>query len=139
MEEYKSTKRGRPTKYFSEDERLQAQKKYRRKWYDNNKAKVKLSYNPVKAQENRKKRILSGYFIIFSDERFEFYTGFSRDIKARVNDIMRGIKDLDKSTPLIDKFAKNIIWRYKILFFTNQKEDAIIDDIKMEWSEYYEL
>ena len=100
---------------------------------------MKLSYNPEKAKENRKKRILSGYFVIFSDERFGFYMGFSKDIKARVNDILRNIKDLDKSSPLIDKFAKNVLWRYKMLCFIDEKEDTIIDDLKGEWSEYYEL
>ena len=139
MNEYKSTKRGRPPKYFNEEERQEAQKLYRKKWYESNKDKVKLSYNPEKAKENRKKRILSGYFVIFSDERFEFYMGFSKDIKARVNDILRNIKDLDKSSPLIDKFAKNVLWRYKMLCFIDEKEDTIIDDLKGEWSEYYEL
>ena len=139
MNEYKSTKRGRPPKYFSNEERIDAQKNYRKKWYETNKEKVKASYNPEKAKENRKKRILSGYFIIYSDERFEFYMAFSKDIKARVNDILRNIRDLECNTPLIDKFAKNVEWRYKMVCFLDEKEDTIIDDIKGEWSEYYEL
>ena len=140
MNEYISIKRGRPVKYFDEQERAEAQKEYRKRWYLKNRDKVKESYNPDKVKANRKKRILSGYYCIYSDEPdLLIYYGFSKDIKARVNDILKNIRNIESSSPLIDKFSKNVEWRYKMLTFIDQKDDNILDGIKTDWVNFYEL
>tara|TARA_R110000824_G_scaffold76743_4_gene194398 strand:+ start:8371 stop:8790 length:420 start_codon:yes stop_codon:yes gene_type:complete len=136
MDEYKPQGRGRPPKYFTEEQRLNAQKEYRKKWYHANKEKAKKYYNADTAKELRKARQLKGYYVIYSNLRNECYFGFSLDMTARCRYILKAINDQDKTGNIIDKFEKDGSWLYSILSFNEAESADLLDKIKVDWSNY---
>jgi hypothetical protein len=118
---------GRPRKYFSKDEHDQAQRRYRKTWYENNKEYVRESRNLDREREKRKMRTASGYFAIYSGN--DVYFGFSKDIQSRARDILKHIERGDKNTSFYDKFDIEKKYDWKILAFAEKQNDQMLDNL----------
>jgi hypothetical protein len=118
---------GRPRKYYTKDEHDQAQRRYRKTWYENNKEYVRDSRNLDREREKRKLRTSSGYFAIYSGD--DTYFGYSRDIQSRARDIIKHIERNDKNTTFYDKFDNTKKYDWKILAFAEKPNDEMLDGL----------
>ena len=123
-------KAGRPRKYFCKDDFDEAQKRYRATWYANNKQYVKEHRNLDREKERRKLRVKSGYFCIYSGD--DMYVAFSQDIGSRARDIIKNLERKEKNTSFYDRFDTTKTYDWKILGFSDVKndelQDVLIDD-----------
>ena len=108
---------GRPIKYEKEEDRLNAMKESKRKYYANNKDKFKKynqalkDKNPKYQEENHKKYKFSGYYMITDGKTFDIR--FSRSMYFRTNDVIRTIKAGTQK-----KFPKEKDWKIKFLDYS---------------------
>jgi len=129
-------KRGRPVKYLNTIDRENANKRYRREWYYRNKENIVSNYDPKVAKIKRESRIFKGYFLIFNVNNNEAYINYSKDMTARCRDILKNLKNQDKTGTLYNRFNKNGEWHYKFLEFTEEKSDDLEDKLKNDLKNY---
>ena len=116
--------KGRPRKYFCQADFKQAQKTYRKEWYERNKEKVSEKHSSEEYIEKRNNRRLQGFYMIYSDDSDDVRVAHSNDVTNRAGQILRKIKDADSSGKLIDKFDKSKQWKYKMIEFWDDKHDS---------------
>lgn len=125
-------KRGRPIKYLTTKDRDDASRRYRREWYYRNKENIVSNYDPEKARAKRESRIFKGYFLIYDLKHNEGYISFSKDMTARCRDILKNLKNPQKTGTLYDRFTKNGDYHYKFLEFTEERSDDLEDTLKKD-------
>ncbi len=124
---------GRPQKYENKDTRDEAMKAHRKKWYEENKQKIKETRNPEKERENRLKKVFKGYFMLYSEK--EAFFGYSKDVSSRCRNMMNKIKNKEENGFLISKFDKEAEYQYKILEFSDSKCVDKLNKISNEFIE----
>ncbi len=124
-------------KYQTYEERKEAQKGYRRKWYLANRERIRLNRDLKRERDNRAKRVHKGYFKVFSDK--SVYYGYSKDIHARCRDIIKTIPS-NKKGHLYNRFPKDQTYKYQILEFSDVNDPQRFNEIMdYETEQYPEL
>ena len=121
------TKIGRPRIHHSVEDYQEAQKRYRKTWYQKNKSYVKEHRDLARERERRLLRVKSGYFAIYSGN--DMYIGFSKDINSRARDIIKNIERKNKNTAFYDKFDGDKKYDWRILGFCDKPCDKLHDQL----------
>ena len=116
---------GRPRIHFSREEQEEAQKGYRKTWYQKNKEHVKENRNILREKQRRQERTKSGYFAIYSDD--DMYIGFSKDIRSRCADIIKNVRNNNKHTSFYNRFDPNKNYDWRILALSDAPSSSIHD------------
>ena len=127
-EEMEKPKLGRPRVYGSLSEINEAKRRYRSEWYQRNKKTISEKNQDEDYKENRRKRKLKGFYLIFNKVNNDAFIGWSEDVTNRVQQTLRKIRNPDTTGRVVDKFDKNISWEYRMIEFWEQKHDNERED-----------